>query len=397
MKKSEERKNRKDNRGDFVEENKKNFKKIRNLIIFAILLYVGVQHLDVVIGVLKNLFGMISPFVLGGCIAFVLSVPLRGIEGLLIKVMHGKKKYTRALSLVLTIVCVLLVLFVALFVVIPELSATIVSLKDLFPEFLLRAQQLGEQIFAENPAILEYVSSIKLDWQEIINDVVSFLKNGAGNVLNSTFSAAMSVVSAITNFCIGFVFSCYILLQKEKLSVQIKKAMYAFIPVKKADKILEICSLANKTFANFLTGQCVEAVILGVMFFVAMLILRLPYALLVGVLIAITALIPMFGAFIGCAIGVFLILMVSPVKALIFLILFLVLQQIEGNLIYPHVVGNSVGLPSIWVLVAVTLGGSIMGVLGMLVFIPGVSVLYTLFRDEVYRRIGNRRDLRDKF
>ena len=160
---------------------------------------------------------------------------------------------------------------------------------------------------------------------------------------------------------------------------------------------MEICTLSHKTFASFLTGQCMEALILGTMFFVAMLIFRFPYALLVGVLIAFTALIPIFGAFIGCVIGVFLILMVSPIKALGFLIMFLVLQQIEGNFIYPHVVGSSVGLPSIWVLVAVTLGGSIMGVLGMLIFIPLVSVLYTLFREEIYKRIQGRKELKGKF
>lgn len=380
-----------------MEINKENLKGIRNLIIFAILLYLGVQNINVVIDVLGNLFGMISPFVLGACIAFVLNVPMRAIEPQIEKITHGRKKYTRAVSLVVTIISVVLIVLIVLFVVVPELGATIVSLKDLVPPFLIKIQKLAEELFAENPEIVEKISSIKLDWEEILNDIISFLKNGAGSFLNSTFSAAMSVVSAITNFGIGVVFACYILLQKEKLAVQVKKAAYAFIPVKKADKIMEICTLSHKTFASFLTGQCMEALILGTMFFVAMLIFRFPYALLVGVLIAFTALIPIFGAFIGCVIGVFLILMVSPIKALGFLIMFLVLQQIEGNFIYPHVVGSSVGLPSIWVLVAVTLGGSIMGVLGMLIFIPLVSVLYTLFREEIYKRIQGRKELKGKF
>ena len=380
-----------------MENNNKDIKKVRNLVISAILLYLGVQHINVVLQVLGNLFGMISPFVLGGGIAFILNVPMNGIEKLLAKASHGRKNYTRPLSLILTIISVILVIIIVFFVVIPELSATIISMKDLFPAFFEKAQKVLQELFAANPQIVETIASIKFNWQDVLTDVVSFLKNGAGSVLNSTVSAAMSVVSAITNFFIGFVFSCYILLQKEKLTVQLKKALYAFVSVKKADKIVEVCALSNKTFANFLTGQCVEALILGSMFFVAMLIFRLPYALLVGVLIAVTALIPMFGAFIGCAVAVFLILMVSPVKALVFVVMFFVLQQIEGNFIYPHVVGNSVGLPSVWVLVAVTLGGSIMGVLGMLIFIPGVSVLYTLVRDEVYKRIGNRRELRGKF
>lgn len=383
-------------RGEDVENSKENIKRIRNLIAFAILLYLGVQHIDVVFQVICNLFGLISPFVLGAGIAFVLNVPMSAIEKKIEK-LFGKRKYNRPLALVGTIVCVILAIGLVLFVVIPELAATILSLKDLFPAFLVRVQETAEKVFAENPRIVEEIASIKVNWEAIVNDVVSFLKNGAGSFLNSTVNVAVSVVSAIANFCIGFVFSCYILLQKEKLSVQVKKAMYAFIPVKKADKIIEICILSSKTFSNFLTGQCVEALILGGMFLVSMLILRFPYALLVGVLVAFTALIPIFGAFIGCAIGVFLILMVSPVQALGFLVLFLVLQQIEGNLIYPHVVGNSVGLPSIWVLVAVTLGGSTMGVLGMIIFIPLISVIYTLFREEVYRRITGRKELKDKF
>ena len=194
-------------------------------------------------------------------------------------------------------------------------------------------------------------------------------------------------MGSVTTSFIAFVFACYILLQKEKLHVQIKKVLFAYLPEKRVVSILDICSLTYKTFSNFLTGQCVEALILGSMFFVVMGIIRLPYALLVGVLIAFTALIPIFGAFIGCAVGAFLILMVDPWKAVVFIILFLVLQQIEGNLIYPKVVGNSVGLPSIWVLAAVSIGGSLMGVVGMLIFIPLVSVVYTIFRGDVYRRL----------
>ena len=175
--------------------------------------------------------------------------------------------------------------------------------------------------------------------------------------------------------------------QKEKLHVQIRKVFFAFIPIQKAEAFLKICSLTYQTFANFLTGQCVEAVILGSMFVVTLSILKMPYALLIGTLIAFTALIPIFGAFIGCAVGCFLIFMVSPKQAILFIIVFLILQQIEGNLIYPHVVGGSVGLPSIWVLAAVTIGGNLMGIVGMLIFIPLVSVLYTIFREFVYLRL----------
>ena len=206
-------------------------------------------------------------------------------------------------------------------------------------------------------------------------------------MINSTFSFAKGLISTVTNIFVGFILALYILLQKEKLRVQVEKVMKAFLHGKLYNRIQEICSLTYKTFSSFITGQCVEAVILGGIFLVVLGVLNYPYALLISVLIGFTALIPLVGAFIGCAVGAFLILMISPVKALIFIVIFLVIQQLEGNLIYPHVVGNSIGLPSIWVLVAVSLGGSLMGIMGMLLFIPLVSVLYTLFRNYVYERL----------
>ncbi|WP_347559896.1 AI-2E family transporter [Clostridium sp. AM58-1XD] len=242
-------------------------------------------------------------------------------------------------------------------------------------------------LFARDPDMVSYLNSLVIDWNAVFNEVVAFLKNGAGSVLNTTFAAAVSIVSGVTTFGIGFVFSIYVLLQKEVLARQFKKFIMAFLPEQIAERFLEVAALTERTFSNFLTGQCLEAVILGSMFFVTMSVLRMPYALLMGVLIAFTALIPIFGAFIGCAIGIFLMLMVSPMNALAFVILFNVIQQIEGNFIYPHVVGGSVGLPSIWVLVAVTLGGSLMGVVGMLVFIPICSVLYSLLKRTVNKRL----------
>ena len=237
---------------------------------------------------------------------------------------------------------------------------------------------------------MEWVNKLEFNWDKIMSTGIDFLGYGAGSVLDSTITAAKSIVSSITTFFIAFVFAIYILLQKEKLGVQSKKVLFAFVRKGRAEATLEVLALTYNTFSSFLTGQCVEAVILGCMFVVTMAVLKLPYALLSGIVIAFTALIPIFGAFIGCAVGAFLIFMVDPMKALIFVALFLVLQQIEGNLIYPHVVGNSVGLPSIWVLAAVSIGGSLMGVVGMLIFIPMVSVLYALFREVVNLKLKQR-------
>jgi len=242
--------------------------------------------------------------------------------------------------------------------------------------------------FTDNQEIAKWISEINFKWDEILSQGLDFLKNGASSVLGSTFEAAKSIISGVTTFFIAFVFSCYILVQKEKLGEQVKKLMCAFMPEDWRNILLALGTVVNKSFTNFFTGQCLEAVILGLMFLVAMTIFRLPYALLISVLIAFTALIPIFGAFIGCAVGALLIFMVSPAKALIFIIMFLVLQQLEGNFIYPHVVGNSVGLPSIWVLVAVSIGGSLMGLAGMLIFIPLTAVVYTMLRGIVNRRLG---------
>ena len=209
-------------------------------------------------------------------------------------------------------------------------------------------------------------------------------------MINTTFLAAVSIVNGVSAFVIGFIFAIYILLQKENLSRQVKKLLNAFLPASAVECVTDVGRLTERTFSSFLAGQCLEAVILGTMFFAALMILRLPYALLIGVLIAFTALIPIFGAFIGLAVGAVLMLMVNPMDALIFVITFFVLQQVEGNLIYPHVVGNSVGLPAIWVLVAVTLGANMMGIVGMLVFIPLCSVLYALLREFVNRRLKNK-------
>ena len=217
---------------------------------------------------------------------------------------------------------------------------------------------------------MNYVNQIQFQPDQAIQWGISILGSGAGNMMSTTMSAVSSIVSGLATFFIAFSFSCYILFQKEQLHIQIRKVCFAFLSKQKANALLKICSLIYRTFANFLTGQCLEAVILGSMFAVTLSILKMPYALLIGTLIAFTALIPIFGAFIGCALGCFLIFMVSPKQAMLFILVFLLLQQIEGNLIYPHVVGNSVGLPSIWVLLAVIAGGKLMGIVGMFLFIP---------------------------
>ena len=370
-----------------------NLKKIRGLILFTIFVLVALWNYELVFDGIKFVWGVISPFVLGGVIAFIVNIPMRFFEEKLFDNAKTKKKkwaekLARPLSLILALLLIIGIIATVVLIVIPELGNTLLNLGKTMQDFIPKAQTWAIQTFEDNQEIAKWIADIDFKWNEILAQGLDFLKNGASSVLGSTFEAAMSIISGVASFFISFVFACYILVQKEKLGEQVKKLMRAFMPEDWNNIFLALGSVVNKSFTNFFTGQCLEAVILGLMFLVAMAIFRLPYALLISVLIAFTALIPIFGAFIGCGVGALLIFMVSPMKALIFIIVFLVLQQIEGNFIYPHVVGNSVGLPSIWVLVAVSVGGSLMGLAGMLIFIPLTAVVYTMLRGIVNRRLG---------
>lgn len=382
-----------------MELNRDNLKKILGIIAFTVLLYAALQRWEMIAAGLQTAFGYVFPFVLGACVAFVLNVPMRFIEIRIIeKWIKDPKNYLyknrRAISLVITLILVAGVLFFVFFQVVPALVdtiGTVIEQSQVAIQALQRwAYQLGDRYPDIAQKITQQITEIRLDWDEIIQKVGTWLRSAGSQVVTSTIGVATSVAGKVVNFFLALIFSFYVLMQKEKLSRQCKQLLYAFLPEKVVERFLHIASLSSLTFARFLSGQCLEACILGGMFFVAMTLLGFPYALLIGVLIAFTALIPIFGAMIGLVVGAFLLLMVEPVKALWFIVLFFILQQLEGNLIYPHVVGNSVGLPSIWVLVAVTVGGNAMGIPGMLLFIPISSVIYALLREDVYGRLRRR-------
>ena len=370
--------------------NRKNTKRLVLLIAFGVVLYWVLTNPSQAWRFVSGFFSLFFPFLLGGAIAFVLSVPMNRIrKRLFANAKEKPKKFAAPVSLILTLIFVLALLSLVTIVVVPELGNTIATLGKTLPEKVPVLIRKAEQLVSNHPELVDYIDEVQaqLNWEEILNQLVTFFRIGANSMLSSTISVATGIVSGVGTFFIGLVFACYILLQQEFLKRQMKKLIFAYLKEKHANRFLQICALTYRTFSNFLTGQCLEAVILGMMFFVSMTILRFPFAILVGVLIAFTALIPIFGAFIGCVVGAFLILTVSPSQAAAFIVLFLVLQQIEGNLIYPKVVGGSIGLPAIWVLVAVTLGGSLFGIVGMLVFIPIVSVVYTLLKEDVNKRL----------
>lgn len=371
--------------------NKKNIKAVRGLILFTAVVLLGVINIKEVILWIFFLIGIVKPFLVGGAMAFVVNIPMKAIEKHLFKKSKSSaaEKLKRPVSLVLALLSILLVIIFVVVTVVPQLTRTVMELGNQIPIFINDLFIKVEELFATNPEMLrqiEQLQEMQIDWNSIVGNIGVFLKNGVGNMVSSTFNVASSIVSGVVNVLIAFIFSLYILTQKEKLGDQSRRILSAYLPKAKKDWILKVMDLLHRNFSNFITGQCLEAVILGLMFFLTMSLLRFPYALLVGVLIAFTALIPIVGAFVGCFVGAFLIMIENPLMAVWFIVLFLILQQIEGNLIYPYVVGSSVGLPSIWVLAAVSVGGSLMGVVGMLVFIPLVSTAYALIKENVNER-----------
>ncbi|MBQ6787841.1 MAG: AI-2E family transporter [Lachnospiraceae bacterium] len=366
-------------------------KQIRRMILYIALIVLVLIYSDEVFGAIGVFIGFMKPFIYGGVIAFILNIPLRFIENRIFRKWTGKlaEKLKRPIGIVLSILFVVLILNIVIMTVAPQLGKTLVELGTQIPVFAEEVVVKLEAVSVEYPQLEKYVAdleNIEIDWQSALDSLIQFLKNGMTNVLSSTVTMAGSIIGGVMNLFIGFIFAIYILGQKEVLCNQGKRIVSAFCSERAERFVLKVCSIANRNFSNFISGQCTEAVILGSMFVIAMTIFRMPYALLVGVLIAFTALIPIVGAFIGCFVGAFLIMVNNPMQALIFIVMFLVIQQIEGNLIYPKVVGNKVGLPSIWVLMAVSIGGSLFGVAGMLFFIPLISTFYILLRDTVNER-----------
>ena len=369
-------------------ENKKFLRNVLGIATFCILLYWGLQNMNRVATFLGMVGGLLLPFLLGAAMAFILNVPMRAIET------HLPQKLQRAhrgISLVLTLAAVVGVVMVVSLLVLPQLKNTVQTIAARMPAFWAQAQQWANELMIRYPELADWLSEAgNLNLRNVTQQVMDWLKNGGLALVGNTVTAATGIISGFVNFFIALIFAIYLLFQKETLSRQGRMLLFAWMRPEHAEKVLEVVRLANKTFSNFLSGQCLEACILGALFAVGMLLFRMPYVLLISVLVAVTALIPVFGAFIGCFVGAFLILIQNPMQAVVFAILFLVIQQIEGNLIYPRVVGGSVGLPSVWVLAAVTLGGSMFGVVGMLVMIPLCSVLYSLLRTATRERLRSR-------
>lgn len=382
-----------------MELNKKTLRTIFLGVAGCIVLYWLLHETQRVSIALKGLLTLISPFLVGAAIAFVLNVPLRFFEGLLKGI--SKPKPRRALSILLTLLSVLLVLTGVVYLVIPQVIETVETLILAIPEFITRVTEEGMAWLDKNPQILKWLQEntdfATTDWFGVIQQVLTEFGNWLASLLDQlstvvdqAFTALIAFGYGIFNAIMSFVFALYCLGNKERLAWQGRQVLYAFLPERFCDETVRILRMTNSAFSNFISGQCLEAVILGAMFMVSMTVFRMPFMPLVSVIITVTALVPIVGAFVGCVLGAFFILVVNPTLAFWFVIMFLVLQQIEGNLIYPRVVGTSIGLPGMWVLVAVTVGGDLMGVGGMLLMIPLTSVIYALIREGTEKQLAKR-------
>lgn len=362
--------------------------KNRKLLIVSLLLVV-VLFWSRISEALSFLTGILKPFILGGALAFILNLPLSFLEKKVFRNLKGRgEKFKRPLSIFLSLVFVLLLILILLLTVVPEVISAFESIISSIPSLVTRVESWSNDVLTpvlkNNPELLK---SLETNWDSLLSKSLSFLKDGLSAFLSSTLEAANSLISSITSFVVALIFAIYVLGDKERLERQFRSLLKAYTSKETEEYVLHVFSVLHRSFSSFISGQCLEAVILGSIFILVLSILRFPYSVMIGVVVMFSALLPIVGAFIACIFGAFIILLSSPVKALYFVVIFLIIQQLENNLIYPRVVGSSVGLPALWVFFAVTLGGALFGVLGMLFFIPVFSAVFVLLKEDVGRRI----------
>ena len=361
-------------------------------IMGCILLYWVLSETERVNAMVGGILSMLFPFLLGAALAFILNVPMRAFEAWLEDIQ--KPGLRRLVAIVLTFVSFVLVLTIVFLLLIPQIGATLESLGPQIMTFVNNVEEWINNFLQENPELMEWIyvntGLESIDWGALVQQLLAVVGDSVASIVGSAASAIGSITGVVVDIVVGMVFALYCLFRKEILARQGRRLLYSFVPEHWADNIVRILRLTNSTFSNFLSGQCLEACILGCLFAVSMWFFQMPYIPLVSVLVAVTAFIPVVGAFIGCIFGAFFILVDDPLLAVGFVVMFLILQQIENNLIYPRVVGTSIGLPGMWVLVAVMLGGELMGAAGMFLMIPVTSVIYTLLREITDDRLAKR-------
>ncbi len=371
-----------------MKEINKKFKENLLLGTYLIILYFLLLNIKSVIYTFNSILGILSPFIMAFAIAFVLNLPMKFFEDKAFNFLDKEKSsfvrgLKRPLSILSTFVTVIGLIVALVLFVVPQLISSVSTLLDAVPGYMDSFEKFLNNYISSAEILQNIYNTFVNTWQEILKFLANFLSTSLAGILTTT----VSITSGLVNFVLSLVLAIYMLSSKETLIHHIKKFLYAFINNNIVEKTLRVGRLANSTFAKFITGQCIEAVILGALCFLGMTILGMPYSLLISVLIGVTALIPVFGAFIGTIPAVFLILIINPIQALWFIVFILCLQQFEGNIIYPRVVGNSIDLPAIWVMLAMLVGGSTLGLIGMLIGIPSFSVAYQLIKEVTNKRL----------
>ena len=360
------------------------------LSTYILLLAALLLKIKLVLSIISDILDMLSPFIYAIGIAFVLNLLMKLFDNKILKFIDKSKSpkirhMKRPLSITLSLITIVGVLAGLIIFAIPQLIESVSKLGSSIPGYAAEIEKFVENYISHiNSEQIHTMLDKALNmWKEILNISTSII----GSFLSNAIDITINVTSSLIDLVLSIVFAVYMLANKEKLILQMKKILFAFFNKRFAEKTVEIAKLANKTYSAFITGQCLEALIIGTLCFLGMLALRLPYAFLIGTLVGVTSIIPIFGAFIGTIPSLFIIFMVNPIKAVYFLIFILILQQVEGHFIYPRVVGNSVGLSAIWIMLAILIGSSIYGVLGVILGIPLFAVIYRVFADYTHKRL----------
>ncbi len=367
--------------------NDKSYKKILSLILVGVFFHWALEHVGDLSNTFKFIIKTLLPFIFGASFAFVLNIPVEKLEQFFLKKTKMQLKVARGWALLITILLLIVIIILLMIIIIPELVNTFDSLIKQVPGSVSFFQEKITELAANNENLAEFIETLDINYQSIFESLQSSLESILKGISASLLSFFGGIVNTVISVVLGVTFSIYVVLAKDSLSLQSKQILYAFLPVNAADEILRIGKLAYESFSNFLTGQGIEAVILGSIFFVCMTLFKMPYAMLISVIIMVSAIIPIFGAIFASLVGVFLIVLVDPWMAFWFYVMFTIIQQLENNLIYPHVVGKSVGVPSVWVLFSITIGGSLLGLVGMIISIPVFSIIYVLLKEKVHHNL----------
>lgn len=371
---------------------KKITRKILLIITFTVALIFAVFHLDKLRDMAAYLTGILMPFLVGIAIAFVLNVFVKLFENRIFSPLNKKnfklwRHIRRPLSVVLSFLIVFLIVCFIIFFVLPEIASSIREFTVNLPEYLRRLSVQVTAWMNELNITQDFINTIRIDWSAVISQATQFTTDFMGSLVNVTMSVASGVISLV----LSIIFSIYMLIGKEKLTKNLKRVLYAYLPKEKARRTVEVATLSNRIFSGFVAGQLTEALIIGVLCYIGMSIIGFPYALLISSVVCITSVVPILGAYLGGAVGGFILLLIDPMKCLWFLIFLVLLQQFEGNVIYPRVVGTMISLPGIWVLLAILVCGGILGIGGVLLGVPAASVVYTLIRTSTRDRLRKKR------